>query len=57
MTSYWPLAYASRILVFANLPTLVFGTSSMNDQRSGSCQRGTCSARNAFSSAAVAVEF
>src|SRR3984885_13301222 len=45
------------MVVLANLPTLVLGTSAMNDQRSGSCQRGTRSARKARSSSALTAAF
>ena len=42
-SSAWtaPSAYRGRTTFLSNLPTLVFGTASMNAQRSGSCQRAT----------------
>lgn len=45
VTSKAPAAYQSRSVAFWNLPTEVFGTSSMKVQRSGSCQRGIRSPR------------
>ena len=55
MTVSEPSAYSARTRFLSNLPTVVFGTASMNAHRSGSCHCATLPARNSRSSAAVAV--
>ena len=50
-----PSAYWDRSTFLSNLPTLVFGTASMNAHRSGSCHRATRVARNSRNSSTVTV--
>ena len=45
-TTSSPSAYCARSTFLSNLPTLVFGTSSMNVHRSGSCHLATRPPRN-----------
>ena len=47
---------APRSTFLSNFPTLVFGTSTMNVHRSGSCHLATCDARNSRRSDALALD-
>ena len=51
-----PAANCARSTFLSNLPTLVFGTSSMNAHRSGTCHFGIAPAKNSRSTSADAVE-
>src|SRR6476659_8364628 len=51
-----PFSWLARNTFLSNVPTLVFGTSSMKLHRSGICHLATCSPRNAASAAASTPE-